>query len=379
MLAVTGIGMVSPLGLDAVTSCAAARAGLRRAEELDDFFQAEEEGGEPVPIVGHRVPLVAHGLFGFARLAQIAAAGLDDLKSRTPRLGEGRLGFILLAGSAVYSAAAIEQARNSPDTDPLELESLVAREKALDERITEALLATIVRRSALSVEPSLRATIRSTCVGLVPALVQAQEWLSSRACDRCVIGAVDSLVDPSTLEALLDLRMVKTAAIPVGMIPGEAAAFFVLEPARGVTARGSEVGALLVAQTTATGRPSFASNGTQADGEGAFAGAVAQTLATSAGEPFRGPLVTNLNGDEHRARVWSDMLLRLRPTNDITGVPVWLPCLAFGDTGAATGCISIAMLAHAWARRYSPAPRALVCLQDDAGGRAVIAVRAPSS
>jgi 3-oxoacyl-[acyl-carrier-protein] synthase-1 len=377
MLAVTGIGMVTPLGLDAITSCAGARAGLRRIEEIDDFYEADSEGGDPVPVAGHRVPLIAVGFFGFGRLLQLAAAGLADLQRSVPDLGRGRLGFVLMTGSPTYQEAWLSQARANPDEDPEELDTYQARLAASDRQIDEGLLEALLRRADLRVEPPLRATLRSTSVGLVAALLKAHEWLRSGACDRCVVGAVDSLVDPDVLGRLLDLGLLKTPARPIGMIPGEAAVFHLLEPARGASARGTKAGAIIETPMAARGPRNPLMAGTPDAREDTFPVAVAQTIASVYGGRFGGPLLASLNGDEHRAQVWSNMLLRLRRTHDISDLPAWLPSLAFGDTGAAFGCVSIAMLVRSWARRYAPAPEALVCLQDDVGGRGVVPVRAP--
>ncbi len=82
--------------------------------------------------------------------------------------------------------------------------------------------------TGLRVEPALRSTVSGTCVGLVEALRQAQDWLERGVCDRCIVGAVDSLVDTTVLAPLDLLGLLKTVARPVGMLPGEAAAFHVL-------------------------------------------------------------------------------------------------------------------------------------------------------
>ena len=79
MLAVTGIGMVSPLGLDVVSSCAAARAGIRRIVEIDDLIVNNAAGAEAAPVAVHRVPLISAGFFGVARLRQLGNAALADL------------------------------------------------------------------------------------------------------------------------------------------------------------------------------------------------------------------------------------------------------------------------------------------------------------
>ena len=78
MLNVTGIGMVSSLGLDVVTSCAAARAGIVRAQELDVQI-VDRETQDLVPVVGHVIPLT-QGFTHTGRLLRIAQLALADLQ-----------------------------------------------------------------------------------------------------------------------------------------------------------------------------------------------------------------------------------------------------------------------------------------------------------
>ena len=52
-IAITGRGMVSSLGNDVRTSCAAARAGLVRPGELDYFQDLSSGDGEDVGVTGY--------------------------------------------------------------------------------------------------------------------------------------------------------------------------------------------------------------------------------------------------------------------------------------------------------------------------------------
>src|SRR3569623_2788211 len=79
---ICGWGMVSPLALDAGSSGAAARAGVRRAEEAD-FEYVGEDGRVAVP-VGH--PLAggfAYGFEGKAKLVRLLAGALADVARQT--------------------------------------------------------------------------------------------------------------------------------------------------------------------------------------------------------------------------------------------------------------------------------------------------------
>src|SRR5262245_50588001 len=114
--------MVSALGLDVVTSCAAARAGITRIGPLDDLQVFDEESEELVPLAGHQVPLISAGMFGFARLLQLALGAIADLRrSRPPNEVPARLGLILVVRSEWHRAAFIEHRKKqppSPDDSP---------------------------------------------------------------------------------------------------------------------------------------------------------------------------------------------------------------------------------------------------------------------
>src|SRR5687767_8390419 len=80
-LVVTGLGMVSGLGLDVATSCAAARAGLSGAGQLS-FTLINPLTNDPEPVIGHQVPL-AVGFEGFGRLLRLAQLAVQDLRRTT--------------------------------------------------------------------------------------------------------------------------------------------------------------------------------------------------------------------------------------------------------------------------------------------------------
>lgn len=66
--------------------------------------------------------------------------------------------------------------------------------------------------------------------GWAQALEQASQMLGQGQADECVVGAVDTLCAPRTLEHLDRLQLLRNEEKEDGMIPGEAAAFLVLGP-----------------------------------------------------------------------------------------------------------------------------------------------------
>ena len=78
-ICITGMGMVTSLGLDIAHSCAAARADLSRLSELKILNSIGDEiwGGEPV--VGHTVAGIADGFVGTAKALMLGCYALKDL------------------------------------------------------------------------------------------------------------------------------------------------------------------------------------------------------------------------------------------------------------------------------------------------------------
>jgi hypothetical protein len=369
MLAVTGIGMVSALGLDATTSCAAARAGVQRVAQVDDVHVEDEEAEGAVPVAACRVPIISRGLFGFARRLQLAISAVDDLRraSETPR--DRPVGVILVLGSEPHRAAWLDRLRQDPDlsnddTDPATAERALTIHRL---RLTEALLPNIVERAQIAIEPRAQRTILGDQVGFVSAVEQAAAWLANGMCETCWVGGVDSYLDPATLEALAGLGLLRTPTTPVGLMPGELACFLALE--RSDRQRGK---ALAVIESFAQAEGA----GNRLSYEGPNARPLMQAMLDAGGSRSMEFGVVNLNGDTVRASEWGTALVGRRSQGLAGQASTWVPPLYFGEIGAATGPASIALLAQGWARGYAPASKALVCLMEDGASRGALSVSA---
>ena len=79
LCAITASGMVSSLGCNVETSCAASRAGIVRTSELDYFPTRSPVDGAASGISGHVIPELTRGFEGYARLSRIAKGALSDL------------------------------------------------------------------------------------------------------------------------------------------------------------------------------------------------------------------------------------------------------------------------------------------------------------
>src|SRR5258707_961848 len=83
-ISITAVGMVSALGLDWETSCAAARAGISRSESVNYYKVQAGDPWEVVPVVAHQVEILTQGFEGQGRLLRLLSGAFADLRSKVP-------------------------------------------------------------------------------------------------------------------------------------------------------------------------------------------------------------------------------------------------------------------------------------------------------
>lgn len=369
-MAVTGIGMVSALGLDARTSCAAARAGINRAATLDAFQVYDEDEWTHVGATGHALREFTGGFEGFGKLVRLATGALTDLLDGTPIRGDEWSRTALCVG--VSSAYFERESARLPGASAEGAERLSARM----ELVRGNLLERCCRLCSMPSSAQNRFLVVEDQSGFVRTLLMAQSLLSNGRFDRCVLGGVDACTEGSAMAAAHHFHVLKTGDQAAGYQPGEAAAFVLLERASSPGAGGGDV--LAVIESAALAREVVGRvDDRPALGIG-LAAAIDSCLGhlpASAAAP--GWLIGDLNGDAFRANDWGYALVRLQHLRPgLADCPLTLPAESFGEIGAATGPVAVCMAVRAFARRYAPAEHALVWLADYSGPRAAFGIRA---
>jgi 3-oxoacyl-[acyl-carrier-protein] synthase-1 len=345
-LAVTALASNTSLG-DVVTACAAVRAGLSRPGELDQLAFEDESG--PVPIMGHPVVTVS-GFQGESRLVSLAFPALRALLADRP-IASGERACFFVASPDLPARATLAGAP-------------APRESRFLERL--------VAMSGLAVPPNLRRDFPLGPTGFVSAIQSAIQAVSQREADVCVVGGVDSLCDDLALAALAAGGRIKTADNPVGLQPGEAAAFILLEGVDGARRRKAEISAVIKgigeARETRSGNdPTVGEGLTQA----------IRVLAAASG-PLEAPgtfFVVDCNGEPARASDWSWCQQRLLA--EMPGVfpaPEWYPAISYGDTGAAGAALGTQLAVRAFARGFAPGRCAVILSSGNEGARSAIAL-----
>ncbi|MCY1078315.1 hypothetical protein [Archangium lansingense] len=361
-LAVTGLGMVSSLGWDAASSCAAIRAGITRPQPLPDVYVTDEDLLEPVPLMGHPVSGLTDGFGPLGRWLQLAHACVEDLcaTARLPPPSDTRFwsqtGWVCVLPH--LDAARYLEVR---DSGP--------------ELMMATWLERLVRTLGLASRPRWVHFVHAGHAGTAFALQLARQGLAARHVERVVVLAVDSYLDETSLEWLQARHRLKTPDRSVGLMPGEAGACLLVEPMGSARQRGAPV--LAVAAAVATGREagSFVEGQPQL-GEALIRAAGEALAGIPPGKGLEGDLLCDLNGEQWRALAWGHAQVRLRER--LERVRLLLPGVSLGDVGAASGAVGVCIAARAFARRYAMGDEALVLSSAEHGEvGAILVLRAP--
>jgi 3-oxoacyl-[acyl-carrier-protein] synthase-1 len=371
-LAVTGLGVVSPLGWDAVSSCAAARAGLLRISPLDDYTARDPDTGSAEPVLGHTVSGCTEGFTGDGRLIRLGVAALSDLRRSQGDDGWKQTGLVLnLASGLQFQAAVASSGMEAQVEEEFDAHSL----EMLRQQQERYLLTQLTRLAGTPVPSHHWRVVRGDQAGFLHALEAATRLLEQRAVSRCIIGGIDSYVDLPFIEALDELRLLKTASRPQGILPGECATFLQVEPVQDARRRGAHIHCVLgtralhkEAHDRFAGRPWVGA---------ALAEALSQVWRALPAGQQQVRLIGNLTGDERRAYDWGCALSRLHGHGLSSEQRAWHTGVSFGEIGAATAPMAITMAARAFARGYAGTRNMLVWLSSDNGERGALQVLAP--
>ena len=366
-LAVTGIGMVSPLGLDVATSCAAARAGLNRAAPLESFKIYSPSAWDHVGVIGHAPREFAGGFDGYGKFVRLGSGALNDLL-RTEQFQSDDWSRTALC--VVLPSCYLQTER---ERDPQVTADGEASAPVFLQSLASSLLGRICEVASIEIPVTNHVPIFEDQAGFARGLLYARELLSSGQVERCILGGIDACTDNGYLAAAHHFNVLKTDDQPAGFQPGEAAAFLMLENESAARGRGAEVVGII--QAAAVGRDKAARCSRKPPLGIGLAQTISQCLAIAPEASDVGWVIADLNGDAFRANDWGYALVRLIASYPRLGeCPVVAPAESFGETGAAQGAIASCMAVRAFARGYAPDPRALVWLTSYRGDRGAFVI-----
>jgi 3-oxoacyl-[acyl-carrier-protein] synthase-1 len=345
---VTGIGLLTSVGHDAVQSAVAVRAGINRFRQWAEFPLATAE--EPALVVAAVLPSLGNGPW------VDKWEGLLDLPTREalwqaglPEIPAGSASPVRLGAYLAIPAA------TRPGVSAEERAAFVAALNA--------------RWPGTRPHTSVAVTAADHAGGLV-ALAAAQRDLRARAIDVAVVGAIDSLLHEPHLAELLAAERLKTRLASEGLIPGEAAVALVLERADHASRRHAtplaRLGEIVMEREPVSLGPEQPITGE------ALSRAVQALFALEAPGGLQRVYV-DLSGERWRFLEWA--LVETRCSMRLpAGWRLCHPADCLGDVGAATGLVHAALVVRSFERRYAGGGSALVINASADGERAAAVI-----
>ena len=329
-LAITGVGMVTGVGLNAPASCSAIRCAIDNFQET----RFMDNGGEW--IMGCEVPL-EQPWRGKTKLLKMAAAAINECLTNNKQI-------VPKATPLLLCLSELERKGRVIDNDNqflLDLQDEVGVEFHEKSRV-----------------------LAKGHVAVAVAFKNARQLFHELNVKQVMIAATDSLLVAATLSHYEEDERLLTSQNSNGFIPGEAAAALVVEP---VHAKQENQ---LICHGLGFGVEK-AHLGTEeplkADG---LTAAIKDSLTDASCEmgdlDFR---ITDISGEQFYFKEASLVLLRLLRKRK-EDFDIWHPSDCMGEIGAVIGLVMIAVLKAACEKNYSKGSHILAHLGNDDGKRA---------
>lgn len=361
-LAITGVGAATPVGLSAAATCAALRAGVARLGEVHTFLvEGELVGNESA--VGGRVP--TEWYTGGPSITEWP--GHERFSMGEPPAPEQ----IVASGPARLEELAVPAAREAWADAGLTDGEAWGLWLGLDETDAEQTPLGAVAAALGASAPAVSEAVAAGRGSALAALRNAAKALRADEVEVALVGGVDSLIRRERLAALSEAGALRSASHPQGVLPGEGAAFVVLE--RESRARGRDADRARVLALGTEDEPTAGTDdANQAVG---LTRLLRKVLRDWPGGDA--PLtVCDLNGDRYRAMEWT--MASMRALAGHTGDQlIWHPADCIGDPGAASGAINLVWTVAAFDKGYAPRDQALVWGASDGALRAACLLHRP--
>jgi 3-oxoacyl-[acyl-carrier-protein] synthase-1 len=366
--------LVSALG-DTITACAAARAGIVRARDLVLQLDVAARAESDPPFVGHAADSIARGFDGQGRLLRLISAALRELADRGTI--EGGVDLYLAVPNPQRVAQSLALVRDASERQRI-ASTLQEGEKAPPRIDLMRRFVNEVRRvSRCSAELRLARVFGTGHTAMLEALGAAVADLEEGRVRSALVGGVDSHVTSRALAMLKSTGRLKTGTQPVGLLPGEAGCFVVLE--RWDEARRRDRQSVLASVERVAVAQASHSFLESSPSDGRVLAATLIDAGTPKGQaPVRVPwFVADLNGEEYRASEWGEALVHLTRTAQLgwSDQRAVAPAVHHGDTGAASGGVGLLTALHAFWRRAAPSAFAIVSSCSDGRTRAAALLR----
>lgn len=351
-LVITSLGMITSVGRDVVQSCASIRAGLRRPHEINYFDVLDPETQDIVPLIGHPIRGFTDGFNLVGLWIRIAKTCIADLIKQGNLPDKSDLKFWRkTAFIGVIPYINDDRFQSQGDEKP--------------DMVKQTYLVPLLQALGLDISITNLHVVSMGHAGAISAIIHAESLVSSSDVERILVLAVDSYLDTLTLEWLAKYNRLKTNTNPIGLAPGEAGVCFLLETVSSCKRRNAQVQAVIAGVAIEKETHHFFSNELN-QGVGLSKVIEQAFLNASVKNPFWGDIIVDQNGENWRARELAGARLRL--SNKVSSESSFiLPCVSIGDTGAASGAVSICVAVRSFMRNYSSNELTLVVSSSEHG------------
>lgn len=360
VLTITAAEMITAVGPDRLNSCAAIRAGLVRSQQIPYFSILDNESQEVTPLVGRSIRGLTEGFFVQGLWVRLGAACLDVLVENAGLPGPSATKFWSRTGLLAV-------------TPPIDDGRFDCNGGYTVAKLKEAYLGRLSQVLRFSIATENMDVVPLGHTGTVAALERAATMITEHGLERIVVLSVDSYLDPLTLDWLVEFERLKTPTSPTGLIPGEAAACFVVEACGKVGDKGAAVRALVHEPALGSEENHYFS-GERTQGA-ALAGVILQALATSrnTSTTFSGDVISDVNGEEWRTYEFACARVRLSKQIGSQAHFV-LPATTLGEIGCASGAVAICIAMSSFERNYAQQDSVLIASSSDNGGVGAVLV-----
>jgi|GEM_PF-1149628 len=360
----TSIGLVTSIGYDVRTSCASARAGVTRIDDIQHIQVIEESTHEEASISGCAVSPLTDGFGSIGRWTVLGLQAIDDLIQYSG-LNPEQTDF--------WKRTAIVFALPDLDAPNFDFEGVVNTD-TIKSRFVEP----FISQTGLAISPKFSLVVSEDDTAAISACSRVEQCFNNENVDRVILLAVDSLIEAHRLNWVEMSGRLKKPDNPIGVIPGEGAAAILFESESTLATTAIKPLARIYAHSIAVEKNNqYKEEPTPNVGEGlAHSINEALSLVQTAGA-FEGVIYTDLNGEEWRARELAMARMRLVNNNRLnTDVPEIVPVASFGDVGTVKPLCSICMLIEGNRRGYDSKSTGLVLGSSASGTTGCILIQA---
>lgn len=334
---IVGVGAVTPVGLNAPATAAAVRAGI--ASFADHPYMINQEGE---PYVVAMVPGV-NGTLGVERYADLALPAIEEALYTLVNKYENYGQMPVIIG--------LPEARPGLPGD-------------LSNKLEAQVKETFLTKNVQTLQ-------KGHSAGLI-ALETGCNLVLQNTIEFCLIGGVDSYIDPDTLDWIEDNEQLHTSLNAWGFVPGEAAAFCLVCTTKTALKYELPVKAQLVAISTAIEENKIKTQ-TVCIGQG-LTEAVRNAVEKLPTDTQIDYTVCDQNGEAYRADEFGFMLARLSE-NFVDPSDFMAPADCWGDVGAASGPLFLNLILSSAEKGHAKGCHTLAWTSSEGGERTAAILR----